>query len=179
MIALSVTISYHQSLSVTIRYACRRYEETLRVFFDKPVVYLEDLPHTQPLCFQRLIAGHASAYSLKYQFARGEVLRRFRNEICRRACALSVPQDGGQQGVGSRGLPPSGHQVLVIAKDPGYALVRPAWRNGCLQTQLAVEGLECGRGAPRVACMPSVVSLSLRRQIEMIDQVRTGMIVGT
>ena len=136
-------------------------------------MYLEDLPHTQPLCFQRLIAGHASAYSLKYQFARGEVLHRFRNEICRRARALSVPRDGQQPDADRRDTspPPSGHHVVVIAKDPAYALVRPVWRNGCLQTQIAVADLECGRGALRVTCMPSVVSLSLRQQIEIADQV--------
>ena len=47
---------------------CRwRYEETLKSFFDLPIIYLESLHHTETLCFRRLLAGHASAYSLKYQ----------------------------------------------------------------------------------------------------------------
>jgi hypothetical protein len=160
---------------------CRfRYETMLNVWFDRPLVYLESLPHDKPLCFRRVIAGHASAYSLKYQFPRGGYLRRFRDNSVRRARLLLAQgraggeglegggrEEGGEGGEGGRGL--KRHHVIVMCKSTQYALNQPCWRNGCFQTKTALAAIDTGPTNSVMTC-PDFIGSSLQQQIEMVVQ---------
>jgi hypothetical protein len=163
---------------------CRfRYETMLNVWFDRPLVYLESLPHDKPLCFRRVIAGHASAYSLKYQFPRGGYIRRFRDNSVRRARLLLAQGRAGGEGLEGGGREEGGkgekgggggggvkrHHVIVMCKSSQHALTQPRWRNGCFQTKTALAAIDTGLTSSVMTC-PDFISSSLQQQIEMVVQ---------
>jgi hypothetical protein len=122
------------------------------------------------------------------QFARGGVLRRFRDEVYRRA-PVFIPQGRKRAGVldsdscyldrDATNCPleasrhSSAHRIAVTPKASLYALGRPLWRNGCLQTKIVLSTLDAGPVRPSVTCIEAVSSLSLPQQMELIRQVRS------
>ena len=113
-------------------------------------------------------------------------MRRFRDEVYRRA-PLFIPQGRDRAGVldpdscdldrnaTNCALGPSrhssAHRIVVTPKPSLFALGRPLWRNGCLQTKIVLSTLDAGPARPRVTCIEAVSSLSLPQQIELTRQV--------
>ena len=151
------------------RDVCRfHYERTLTAWMDAPVRYLEDeAPTDTALCFDRLITGHVSAFSLKYQYPRGWVLRRFRDlSYARLLPPLPHPQ------AAARPDEPARTEIVVVSKDAGYALTSVHWANGCAHTHAALASLRFGHARQgseaRVTCVGNIGSMSVREQMSLM-----------
>ena len=150
------------------RDVCRfHYERTLNAWMDAPVRYLEDEASTDTaLCFDRLITGHVSAFSLKYQFPRSGILRRFRDLSYARLLAPLPPPPAARRDE------PARTQIVVVSKDAGYALTAVHWPNGCAQTHAALASLRFGHARQgseaRVTCVGNIGSMSVPEQMSLM-----------
>uniref|UniRef100_A0A7S4H8E4 Uncharacterized protein n=1 Tax=Guillardia theta TaxID=55529 RepID=A0A7S4H8E4_GUITH len=105
---------------------CRKnYNELMRVFFHRPVLHLDELSSSNGICFRNLIAGHASAFSLRFQYPRSSVLRVFRDYTYRQL-GLKLPQLETKE-AGAWRVP----SLLACYKVARGAMNPPHWPSAC------------------------------------------------